>query len=126
MLTSEICLLSLLIVKEKVINCQNISLIIIFLKVLNVSTSMASAKVKVFSGPEFSGNDTLSILDINKWTVEGLGGEAAKTALDDFDWDGKVVMGITLGTSPDNKKVANAKIFLAGELMRGPKEKKAN
>ena len=87
---------------------------------------MSASKTKVFSGAEFSGNDCLGFSDINDWVVEGMGGEAAKPALDDFDWDGKIVMGITLETTPDNNKVANSNIFLAGELMRGPKEIKAN
>ena len=87
---------------------------------------MTSSRSKVFSGPEFEGNDELQVNDISDWVVEGFGGEAAKQALDDFEWDGGVVMGITLQTSADNKKVNNANIFLTGELMKSNKEIRAN
>ena len=87
---------------------------------------MSSSKTKVFSGNEFAGSDQLEASDINNWIVEGFGGEAAKTVLDDFEWNGAVVMGITLKTSPDNKKIVGSNIFLTGELMRGSKEIRAN
>ena len=77
---------------------------------------------KVFSGEEFSGTDTLDVSDISDWVVDGTGGEVAKTALDDFDWDGSVVMGIVIKTSPDNRKVVGGNIFLMGEFMRATKE----
>ena len=78
------------------------------------------------SGPEFNGSESLEVSDISDWIVEGMGGEVAKTVLDDFEWDGNAVGGITIMTSPDNKKVANANLFLAGELMKGVKEIRAN
>ena len=87
---------------------------------------MASSRSKVFSGPEFSGSEELSFSDINNWVIEGRSGESAKIALDDFDWNGKAVMGVILETTPDNKKVSNGSIFLTGEYMRNPKEIKAN
>ena len=81
---------------------------------------------KVFSGEEFSGTETLDVSDISDWVVDGTGGEVAKTALDDFDWDGSVVMGIVIKTSPDNRKVVGGNIFLTGKFMRGGKEIRAN
>ena len=87
---------------------------------------MASAKSKVFTGPEFAGTDLLDITDVSDWVVEGFGGETAKPVLDDFDLDRNLVMGITLQTTPDNRKVANSNIFLTGEFMKGNKEVKAS
>ena len=49
-----------------------------------------------------------------------------KPALDDFDWDGSAVAGITLQTSPDNKKVVTSRMFIAGTLMQNRKELKAS
>ena len=73
---------------------------------------MSSSKVKEFSGDEFTGNEKLEVADVTEWTVNGLGAETAKAALDDLDWDGELVTGITLQTSPDNLKVVNANVFL--------------
>ena len=87
---------------------------------------MSSSKQKVFSGAEFNGSDTINLSDVSDWVVDGLGGEAAKTAIDDFDWDGNIVAGITLHTSPDNKKVVGSNIFLTGDFMKSSKEIKAN
>ena len=87
---------------------------------------MTMTRPKVFNGSEFSGSDTLNLTDVSDWVVDGLGGEAAKSVLDDFDWDGNVVAGITLKTSPDNRKVVMSNIFLAGDLMKSSKEIKAN
>ena len=87
---------------------------------------MSSQKSKVFSGPEFAGEESLELNDINDWVVEGTGGEAAKGTLDDSEWNGETIMGITLKTSTDNKKVMNASIFLSGEFMKSSKEIKAN
>ena len=87
---------------------------------------MSSTTKKVFTGEEFSGSDDLDISDVSDWIVDGMGGEPAKSILDDHDWDGNVVMGLTLKTSPDNAKVDNANVYLVGEFMRGGKEIKAN
>ena len=81
---------------------------------------------KVFSGPEFQGEEELDFNDVGDWLVEGMGSEVAKTVLDEFDWDGSPVMGITLKTSPDNRKVVNSNIYLVGEFMKTPREIKAN
>ena len=54
------------------------------------------------------------------------GREAAKPALDDFVWDGSAVAGITLQTSPDNKKIVASRMFVAGTLMQNRKELKAS
>ena len=85
-----------------------------------------SPTVKTFAGPEFSGTDELERDDTGDWIVEGMGGETAKCALDDFDWNGSVVMGITLKTTSDNKRVSNANIFLTGEFMKSAKDIKAS
>ena len=77
-------------------------------------------------GTEYSGEETLELNDINNWVVEGPGGEAAKGTLDDFEWNGEAVMGLTLITSTDNKKVSNAMVFLTGEFMKSSKDIKAN
>ena len=61
--------------------------------------------------------------DISDWMVEGFGGEAAKPALDDFVWDGSAVAGITLQTSPDNKKIVASRMFVPGTLMQNRKER---
>ena len=87
---------------------------------------MTSSRSKVFSGPEFSGDESLEVDDITDWIVEGAGGEAAKQTLDNFEWNGGAVMGITLQTSPDNRKLTNSSVFLTGELMKGNKEVRAN
>ena len=58
--------------------------------------------------------------------IEGFGGKAAKPKLDDFDWDGSAVAGITLKTSPDNKKDIASRMFVTGTLMKNRKELKAN
>ena len=59
-----------------------------------------ASRTKVFTGDKFSGNNKLEVPDINDWIVDGFGGEAAKSALDNFEWNGDTVMGITLKTSP--------------------------
>ena len=64
--------------------------------------------------------------DVTDWLVDGMGGETAKPVLDDFEWDGSVVTGITLQTSPDNKKIVGGNLFMAGELMKGFREIRAN
>ena len=58
--------------------------------------------------------------------IEGFGGKAAKPKLDDFDWDGSAVAGITLKTSPDNKKDIASRMFVSRTLMQNRKELKAN
>ena len=87
---------------------------------------MSASKSKTVSGAEFSADEQLEVNDVSDWLVDRIGGESAKGVLDDFGWDGGAVAGITIMTSPDNRKVTNANIFMAGELMRNQKEIKAN
>ena len=79
-----------------------------------------------FGGLEFEGGDLLAVPDISDWTVDGFGGDSAKSTLDEFDWDGNAVIGITLKTSPDNRKVTSSKMFTAGLLMKNRREIRAN
>ena len=85
-----------------------------------------SPTVKSFSGPEFAGTDEINRDDTGDWVVEGMGGDIAKNALDDFDWNGSCVLGITLKTTSGNRRVSNANIFLTGEFMKSPKDIKAS
>ena len=87
---------------------------------------MSTSRTKIISGPEFSGDECLEVGDISDWVVDGFGGEAAKSTLDNFEWNGGAIMGITIQTSPDNQKVTNSNMFLTGELMKGNKEIRAN
>ena len=87
---------------------------------------MAPSRQKVFTGPEFGGRGELNQDDVCDWLVEGMGSEAAKATLDNFNWNGEVVAGITLETSPDNTKVVASKMFVTGDLMKANKEINAN
>ena len=44
----------------------------------------------------------------------------------EFDWDGNAVIGITLKTSPDNRKVTSSKMFTAGLLMKNRRDIRLN
>ena len=83
---------------------------------------MAPTHQNVFTGPEFGGDGVLNLDDVTDWLVDGMGAEAAKATLDNFNWKGAVVAGITLQTSPDNKKVVASRMFLTGDLMTANKE----
>ena len=80
----------------------------------------------MITGAEFSGEELLEVNDISDWLVNGVGGEPAKAVLDDLGWDGEAVVGITIITSPDNRRVINSGLFMTGELMRNQKEVRAN
>ena len=86
---------------------------------------MTSSRPKTLSGPEFTGSDQLTFSDVTDWVVGG-GTEAAKAVLDEFDWTGEPVVGVTLKLSPDNKKVVSGNLFVTGELMKSAKEVRAN
>ena len=77
------------------------------------------------SSPDFGGQEKLEFIDIQDWVVHGWG-EATKTTLDDLEWDGDVIMGGGLDLSPDNSKVVGGRVFLQGELLKSPKEIRAN
>ena len=73
---------------------------------------MSTSRTKIISGPEFSRDDCLEVGDIADWVVDGFGGEAAKSTLDNFEWNGGAIMGITIQTSPDNRKVTKSNFSL--------------
>ena len=87
---------------------------------------MSSSRSKVFSGPEFSGSDKLEVCDVTDWLVEEREGQTAKPVLNDFERDSSEITGITLQTSTDKKKIVRGNLFMAGQLMKGTWEIRAN
>ena len=84
-----------------------------------------SRKPKAILSQDFSGKDSLELVDVQDWVVPGWG-EAAKASLDDMEWDGEAVVSVGITLSPDNKKIIQGKVFLQGELLKSSKEIRVN